>query len=960
MKHTFNFQKISLNWLISFSILLKTSAAISQCPTIPPTLTDTCFYGAQSVLLDASGSTNNYAAYNAIVGGSFIGSGNPIDLGLVSTTTTYFVAAQEENFALDFDGTNDRVAIQNYSYSGSGMTELTVEAWVKTTSTSQMIIASFDRSEYWRLGVGSTGASSGRVSWNVNTNAGFLDMGGNAIVNDGQWHHVAGTYDAGVANIYVDGILDATATLGTSWGSGSTRFGFIGTGSEANSFNGSQGPNHFMNGEVDELRVWSEARTTVELSSNMNNCLLGTEPNLEIYYKMNDGAGSSLVSDEVSTSSGILFNMNANTDWMTRNATYSCPTCETVRLPVTITIDNSAPLSITGAGVGASCVGGVPTLDAGPGYSSYLWNTGAATQTITASTSGNYSVEVINAGCSAKDSVSINLEGGNAQTSGLFDGANDRAAIQGMTYNSTTISELSVEAWIKTSDAGNQIIASFDRSEYWRFGINGDGAGAGRVSWNLRTSTGILDFGSTTRVDDGKWHHVAGTFNSGVARIYIDGILDATANGGAFIGTGATRFGFIGTGSEATSYNGSRGPNSYFDGEIEELKIWNKELSESEIRDEMCKNYTGATTDLDAYFKFNEGSGSTINSETNSVSAQTVGINLTSFWANSGAPIGDESVHIYPASWPGNSLTITSCSGAELTVSDITSGAEGLHLYLIEGDPENLTGIDSFTVGNHLYGIFWPNSAASSYKAEIDYGNHPLVNSNNIQGLAMVTREDKTDVTFAQEVSTNNTVTELINSALSDRKEIILDSYYYVWTGATSTDWATASNWEPLVVPPAEANILIPDVVNQPILDMDRIVGSLKLETGATVDLDGNTLDLLSNLIADGSIFSNAGELGFSGTMPQFFIAGIEQTIDNITSTNATNVSIVNRSVKLTNTLTVQDGTFNTNDSLILISDAIRTARIDEITGGGAVVGEIEMQRYIDAGATYWRFFSSA
>ncbi|SEM88810.1 gliding motility-associated C-terminal domain-containing protein [Chryseobacterium taichungense] len=54
------------------------------------------------------------------------------------------------------------------------------------------------------------------------------------------------------------------------------------------------------------------------------------------------------------------------------------------------------------------CKGKNTTLDAGNGYSSYLWSTGATTQTITVSTPGNYSVTVTNSfGCQNTDHVEV-------------------------------------------------------------------------------------------------------------------------------------------------------------------------------------------------------------------------------------------------------------------------------------------------------------------------------------------------------------------------------------------------------------------------------------------------------------------------------------------------------------------------------------------------------------------------
>lgn len=955
-----------LSFFFCATALVQLNLVKGQCPTIIPTVADTCVFGSQILDLTASGSSGSYAWYTAATGGSFIGNGSPFSPGQINITSTYYVAAQESNYALDFDGNNDRIAIQNYNYASSGNTGLTVEAWVKTTSNSNMVIASFDSDEYWSLGISNPGTTIGRASWSVNTNNGVLDVAGSTVINDGQWHHVSGTFDTffgflGRARIYVDGVLDATSFqfFGTSWGSGTARYGFVGVGSQANSFNGATDSNNFFDGEIDEVRVWSTTRSGADILNNKDNCLLGTEAGLELYYKFNDGPSSGSVTDQVSNNNGTLISMNANNDWMPNDALYSCPSCESARADLDVTINNGTPVSISGSTVG-SCQTGLPVLDAGAGYNSYLWSTGATSQTISANATGLYSVTVDQGGCFSKDSVFVNIDNGNAQTSANFDGNNDYVAIQGLTYQTNSLTSLTVEAWVKTNEAGNQIIASFDRSDYWRLGINGNGAGNGQVAWNLRTSAGILDFGSTTRVDDGEWHHVVGTYNSGLASIYIDGVLDATANSGTSIGSGNLRYGFIGTGSEANTFNGSRGPNAHFEGEIEELKIWHRALSLNEIRTNMCQNLTGANTDLMAYFKFNEGNGVQVQSEIATVSAQAFNVNTNSFWENSGAPIGDKSLFLYPSSWSGNSLVLQSCSNTEFTVSNISGSAEGLHLYVIEGDPDNLTGIDSFTLGNHYYGVFYPKSATPTYTAEIDYTNHPLITANNAFGAVALERNNKTAATFAPINGSNDIVNEVLSFDEVGRREFIVDSKYYRWTGNTNTNWAVASNWEPSIVPPANASIIIPDVVNQPILDIDRTQGSVKLNANSTVNLDGHELDHKGNLIADGVIISAGGEITFSSTSPQQLFLGVPQLLDFLTATNPTEVSLSGESLSILHTLTVQNGTFNTNDSLILVSNDILTARIDELTGGGIVNGEIEMQRYIDAGETYWRFFSSA
>jgi hypothetical protein len=174
--------------------------------------------------------------------------------------------------ALNLDGSSDYVAINNLVYNTAGqISEITVCAWVKSSSTSQQIIASFDRSEYWRLAlVDDTG--TGNVGWDTHDSAGTThDLGTTLSYTDGSWHFICGWFKAGATpdkKIYVDGnvVAQANAHNGNNLGSGVTRYGFIGVGSEASSFNGTTGPNLWFNGLIDEVAIYDRALTDEEIS----------------------------------------------------------------------------------------------------------------------------------------------------------------------------------------------------------------------------------------------------------------------------------------------------------------------------------------------------------------------------------------------------------------------------------------------------------------------------------------------------------------------------------------------------------------------------------------------------------------------------------------------------------------------------------------------------------------------
>ena len=156
-------------------------------------------------------------------------------------------------------------------------------------------------------------------------------------------------------------------------------------------------------------------------------------------------------------------------------------------------------------------------------------------------------------------------------------------AIGNLNYASSDLTAVTVSAWIRTSSGSDQYIISFDRSDYYRLEINGNGAGQGQVGWDVMTSSGQVDSGSVSRIDDGRWHHVCGVFDNGRLIIYIDGVLESSATGGPTYGSGNTRFGFIGANSEATSFDGNRGGGSPVIGDMDDIRIYDRALTQEEI-----------------------------------------------------------------------------------------------------------------------------------------------------------------------------------------------------------------------------------------------------------------------------------------------------------------------------------------------------------------------------------------
>jgi len=114
-------------------------------------------------------------------------------------------------------------------------------------------------------------------------------------------------------------------------------------------------------------------------------------------------------------------------------------------------------------------------------------------------------------------------------------------------------------------------------------GIDSYSAGQGLIDWDVMTSSGQVEHGSVTRVDDGLWHHVCCVFDNGKMTIYIDGLDDSTVTEGTTFGSGQTRYGFLGADSLATTFDGTRDFINAFLGDIDDFRIYDRALTQEDI-----------------------------------------------------------------------------------------------------------------------------------------------------------------------------------------------------------------------------------------------------------------------------------------------------------------------------------------------------------------------------------------
>ncbi len=525
--------------------------------------------------------------------------------------TSIFSASAQTGRALSFDGTNDYVSLPT-GISGS----YTKEVWINPLSLTGFpnILSGTGTAVFLNAGRLAAGHSTG----------GFGQIVDSETLVAGTWYHVAVTYNSvtGDMQLFKNGALVQTASSVPAY---TEPFLEIGRYSSANYFNGT----------IDEVRLWNTVRTASEIAASMSCELTGDEPGLLAYYNFNQGtaggANAGIITLNETKDGCIALNGTLNgfaltgssSNWIAPGPSLT-GTCASSFPNITVSGnsvcilsgDNTASLAdftnfgdfgtlpvvrnfiiqntgnstlnistvtITGANASDFAITAAPALTLSPSASTTL--------SISFSPTGANGVKNATVTINNNDTdeatfsfaISGNFAGGGQALA--FSGAGERVDLP-VTFSGS----YTKEAWIRTNTlTGFPNILSGNASTGTALFLN-----AGRVA--AGHGPGFAQVLDATPLVTGTWYHVAVTYNAttGVMNLYKNGVQVASAAS-------------VANYTETLQQIGTFSGGNFFNGAIDEVRLWNVARSGADILTTMNCALNGTEAGLIAYYNFNQG-----------------------------------------------------------------------------------------------------------------------------------------------------------------------------------------------------------------------------------------------------------------------------------------------------------------------------------------------------------------
>jgi hypothetical protein len=444
----------------------------------------------------------------------------------------------------------------------------------------------------------------------------------------GRWYHAAATYDGNTWRLYLDGSLETALAVGQPPQSASIQHAGLGVALTSTGV----ASGHF-DGALDEARVWDRARTEAEIRGAANSAITSSTTGLVARWGLDEGVGSTATGTAGTTVHGTI----TGTGW-----TWAAPAPFDLAFVfpadptgVTATAVTHAQVEVTWTDnssdeqsfqVERSTTGeaGSFTLLAsvGPDVVS------CSDIGVTPGTSYCYRVRAHNdAGFSAYATPACATTP--AQSNTALDLAGTNAYVTFGAAPALGLSEFTIECWFRRDGAGVNSNTGSGGMYALPLVTKGRGEAEGStvdMNWflGIRASDGVLaaDFeegaagaapglnhpvSGVTPIVNGLWYHGAVTYDGATWRLYLNGALENTLTVGR-----PPRFDSIQHAALGSALNSTGVAEGFFDGAIDEARVWNYSRTESEIAADMNTPLPGVHAGLVARWGLDEGAGTAV------------------------------------------------------------------------------------------------------------------------------------------------------------------------------------------------------------------------------------------------------------------------------------------------------------------------------------------------------------
>ncbi|MFY0607562.1 MAG: T9SS type A sorting domain-containing protein [Cyclobacteriaceae bacterium] len=569
--------------------------------------------------------------------------------------------------AITLDGSDDHIVIGDSTAFDFGTGDFTMEAWIRPSDLSEVytIFSDFDNSASNSMGLATN--AEGGLSAHIGNNQ--FDLSSEAgILQTDKWDHVALVRAADSAFLLLNGQRVAAVS-----------------GMAARSINSpvnlTIGKQHFGAGQhflgrIDEVRIWNTAKTDSEILADYFTALDGSETGLLAYYQMNHTAGSAVADRSPN---------GRNATWKGSSSGFTSPRWETSgalvdNLPpgipgdFTVTENETGGLDMTwtdnavnetqysiqystnkvnwfawtnnlGVDANSYTVTGLNNIG-------YWWRVSVTTGVLTATSEEVFKGRFVN----ANRAISLN-------------GSNQSIVVRDSTAFDFGTGDFTIEAWINTNDlsAIHTIISDFNNTANGSMRLlttaNGElAASIGSESFDVISEAEVLEINS--------WEHVSLVRAADSAFLYINGKRVASTAGMASRNLSSMANMTIGKQALGTEF--------YFNGQIDEVRIWNVARSESELQSDYFTSLKGDEQGLLAYYTMNHQAGTVVSDQSvNDYKADWSGTGNPS-WVSSGALVDNE-----PPAVPTD-FTIAKAENSNALVMNWTDNATNETSYIVQ------------------------------------------------------------------------------------------------------------------------------------------------------------------------------------------------------------------------------------------------------------------------------------